>query len=508
MRDLFSMLDPGQLRAVKSDSQHILCLAGAGSGKTRVLTSRIFYLVKEKEIEPENILAITFTRNAAREMRERLLNMGIDSRKMWCQTFHSAAFRILRENFESAAKLKVVADIEQGKVFKNCIERLKRDKNFALRMNDYLEENNWPEYLLIEQAIKVIKECKSRSITVPDLVKRIKIVKDEEVREFYRLVFAIFSFYQKFMFKNNIFDFEDFINKAIDLLEGDKKTLKRYQKKFKYILVDEFQDVNFTQVRFLDLLNYEKNNLFVVGDDWQSIYGWRGGDVNYILRFRKKYGKNCKAIVLPYNYRSDGNIVQAASKMIRKNRRQYRKKIKNFHEKKAKIRLVKVKNNKEEIKFVLRKIREFVRMPDGHECARMRKKADKKLISRLRARENKIMIIGRNWKVLAPYIERLDETKIFITTIHGAKGMEKDIVFIVGLHAGRHGFPHVKEDYEIMKVVRDAGIGERLAEERRCFYVAVTRAKKVLYLMTVKDKESRFVREIPRRFVRILTPKG
>ncbi len=479
MRDLFSKLDPGQLQAVKSNSQHILCLAGAGSGKTRVLTSRIFYLIKKKGVRPENILAITFTRNAAQEMKERLLNMGIDARKMWCQTFHSTAFRILRENFKSAKKMKIVADKEQNKVFVNCIKSLQKNKQFALKMNDYLEENNWPEYMFIEQAVKVIKECKSRSITVPDLVKRAKEIGDEDTREFYRLVYFIFSFYQKFIFRNSIFDFEDLINKAINLLEGDEKILEKYQRKFKYILVDEFQDVNFTQVRFLDLLNYEENNLFVVGDDWQSIYGWRGGDVSYILKFKKKYGKNCEAIILPYNYRSDGNIVQAASKMIRKNRKQYRKRIKNFHEKKARIRLIKVKNNKEELRFILGRLKKILR----------------------KIKSDQIMIIGRNWKVLAPYIERLDKTKIFITTIHGAKGMERDIVFIVGLHAGRHGFPHVKEDYEIMKVIRDASIGERLAEERRCFYVAVTRAKKILYLMTVKDKESKFIGEIPRRYL-------
>ncbi len=487
MSDLLSKLDPGQLKAVTSDSKHILCLAGAGSGKTRVLTSRVFNLVKNNNVKPENILAITFTRNSAREMRERLQKMGIDSKKMWCQTFHAVAFRILRENFKSAKQIKIVTDKNQDKLFKLCIAKLSMNKKFALRYHDYLEENNWPEYLFFEQITKVIKECKSRSLTLIDIVKRAKKISDDDAKNFYRLLYLIFSYYQKYLFLNNYFDFEDLMNKAIELLANDKKVLNYYQNKFKHILVDEFQDVNFTQVKFLNLLNDKSNNLFVVGDDWQAIYGWRGGNIKYILDFKIKYKNSCEAIILPYNYRSDGYIVNSASKIIRKNKKQFNKKIRPYWPYKNKILIFKAKDKKEEFEFVINEIKMILK----------------------KHKHKQIMILGRNWKVLAPYIEKFgvgtEQCSVpTITTIHSAKGMESDIVFIVGLHSGRHGFPHVKEDYEIMKVIRDTSMNEKLCEERRCFYVGITRAKKILYLITIKDRESKFVEEIPKRFVKIL----
>ncbi|MFA6295749.1 MAG: ATP-dependent helicase [Patescibacteria group bacterium] len=492
MLDYLKKLDPGQLQASTSKSKHILCLAGAGSGKTRVLTSRVFNLVKNNKINPENILAITFTRNAAKEMKERLIKMDVNANLMWVSTFHATAFKILRENFRNASKIKIITDKNQDKMFKFCIDKLCENKKFALAYKDYLEENNWPEYLFFEEVTKIIKECKSRSLTLADIVKRAKLISDCDSKNFYRLLFLIFSYYQKYLFLHNYFDFEDLMNKAIELLVNDKKVLKHYQNKFKHILVDEFQDVNFTQVKFLDLLNNKNNNLFVVGDDWQAIYGWRGGNIGFILDFKKKYKETCESIVLPFNYRSDGYIVNSASKIIRKNKKQYRKKIKPFWPFKNKILVFKAKDKREEVEFVLSEIKKI--------------------------KKQNIMILGRNWKVLAPYIERFNQKTLgflrkkpsvasvpTITTIHSAKGMESDIVFLVGLHSGRHGFPQVKEDYEIMKVIRDASLEERLSEERRCFYVGVTRAKKILYLCTIKNRESRFVEEIPKRFVKILT---
>ncbi|MDD3887819.1 MAG: ATP-dependent helicase [Patescibacteria group bacterium] len=483
MADLLSKLDFGQLKAATSKSKHILCLAGAGSGKTRVLTSRVFNLVKNN-IKPENILAITFTRNSAKEMRERLQKMGVDSKKIWCQTFHAAAFKILRENYKSVKKIRIITDKNQDQLFKLCIAKLCLNKKFALCYQDYLKENNWPEYLFFEQITKVIKECKSRSLTLVDVIKRAKLISDDDAKNFYRLLYLIFKFYQKYLFLNNYFDFEDLMNKAIELLSQDNLILQHYQNKFQHILVDEFQDVNFTQVRFLNLLNNKDNNLFVVGDDWQAIYGWRGGNIGYILDFQRKY-RDCEKIILPFNYRSDGYIVNAASKVIRKNKRQYKKKIKSFWPHKNKIFIFKAKDKKEELNFVLKRIKILLK----------------------RYKQEQIMLLGRNWKVLASYIDKLKRTKVLITTIHSAKGMEREVVFIIGLHSGRHGFPYIKEDYEIMKVIRDSNMNERLCEERRCFYVGITRAKKILYLCTIKNRESKFVEEIPKRFLKILNKK-
>lgn len=482
--DFLLNLDKGQRRAVISLSQYILCLAGAGSGKTRVLTSRIFYLINKLKIKPENILAITFTRSAAREMLYRLLFMRTNVQNLWCRTFHSLCYRILREI--SDKNFKVIDQAAQDKILKQSITDLQRNKDFAYNLNSFIEENDWTLNLFFEETFKVIKECKSRFISSRDLMRKAEEVRDDETSEFLKLISFIFESYQRKLKEINVFDFSDLMNRTIFLLERKKTLLSYYQRKFKFILVDEFQDVNLSQVKLLELLTGKKNNLFVVGDDWQSIYGFRGGNVKYILDFKKKY-QNCESIILPYNYRSDGNIVEAANKVIKRNFRQTRKKIKPFHPSNIKIKLVRVGNNDQKENFVMEVV--------------------KKLIAQ-GIKEKEIMVLGRTWKQVESFLENFPKMglrNIRVTTIHGAKGQEAEAVFIVGLIKGRRGFPYIKDDYEIMKIFREANKNERLEEERRMFYVAMTRAKKLLFLITEKDNESIFVRELPRKYLKEIT---
>jgi len=474
-------LDSGQNIAVASQNQHILCLAGAGSGKTKVLTKRIYYLVNKLTIDPGNILAITFTKNASLEMLERLNLLKIDTDKLWCKTFHSSCYCILREN-DKKSLLNIINETKQNNILKYLINRLSENKEFGYRMARFKEENNWPDYLFYEEIVKVIHECKNYSVSPQEIAKKCKKERGEDVLEFYRIFYIIYFKYCEFMAKNAFYDFSDLITKTITLLTNKPKLLKHYQDKFKYILVDEFQDVNYPQFRLISLLKGHYNNLFAVGDDWQAIYGFRGSDVGFILKFKKLFPQNNKIITLPYNYRSDSNIVNAASNFIHKNRYQCRKKIKSYKPKNIKIKIFSSKSEKENFNFILKSIR--------------------KLLDR-GISQNEIMILARNWKNLDIYTKFLPKfgfKKININTIHGSKGLESDIVFLVGLHRGRGGFPYIKEDHEIMKIIKKTPLKLRLEEERRCFYVGITRARKLLFLITEKDNESRFIREIPRRY--------
>lgn len=486
-------LDNGQLAAVTSNFQYILCLAGAGSGKTRVLATRIFYLVKRKEIPPSNILAVTFTKNSAKEMKRRIEKMGVDVRNLWCSTFHSACYRILREFLH--IKLNVLAHGESEKIIEILLEKPK-DKNFKLEYNDFLREYNWPGYLFFEEALKVISECKSRSISPRNLARKVSNERNEDVKAFYKILIPLYFRYQQYLNKMKVWDFLELVRNTLELLWKNKSIRKKYQNKFNHILVDEFQDVNYGQVRFLDLLVHKtNNNLFAVGDDWQSIYGWRGGDVSYTLGFKRKYQKfspgKVKVITIPYNYRSDGNIVYSASKFVMKNKKQFRKKIKAFNKPKIKINLILVNGRENEFLFVRRTI--------------LRLSQNKKL---------SFMILGRTWMSLRFFLRNRkmiekesclnEKYRLFISTIHGAKGMEADIVFFIGLHMGRNAFPDTREAPDILRVVNPAKKNERLAEERRNFYVGITRAKKKLFLIAEKDNESIFVKELAKRFLKRL----
>ncbi len=481
MFNLLKNLDSGQREAVISSSKHILCLAGAGSGKTRVLTSRIYYLVYKLNINPENILAITFTKNASIEMKERLKSLKIDINKIWCKTFHSTSYYILKE-INAKGSLNILNEAKQDGILQYIIKKLSENKEFSYKMARFKEENNWPDYLFHEEVLKIIHECKNYSISPQEIVKRCKRERNQDTLEFYRLFYVIYLKYCQFMTQNKFYDFSDLILKSIKLLKNNPKLLKYYKHKFKYILVDEFQDVNYPQVQLISLLKGKNNNLFAVGDDWQSIYGWRGSDVSFILKFKKIFKENNKVITLPYNYRSDSYIVRAASKFIYKNRYQCKKKIKSHHPKLNKIKIFRGKNEEDNILFVT--------------------KAIKKIIKHGISPDN-IMILGRNWKNLNIYIKNLPKLNlknIKINTIHGSKGLESDIIFLVGLYRGRGGFPYIKEDHEIMKVIKKTPLKLRLEEERRCFYVGMTRARKLLFLITEKDHESRFIGEIPRRY--------
>ena len=297
----YDTLNPMQREAVFHTEGPLLVLAGAGSGKTRVLTHRIAYLIEEKRVAPWNIMAITFTNKAAAEMRERVDKIvGEGAEAIWVSTFHSSCVRILRR----------------------FIDRLGYDTNFTIYDGD-------DQKTLMKQVLKKMqadpKQFKERAVLSRiSAAKNDRITADEfeqqagaDFRE--KKIAQIYREYQKELKKNNALDFDDLLVKTVELFEANADVLEYYQDKFRYIMVDEYQDTNTVQFRFVSLLAAKYRNLCVVGDDDQSIYKFRGANIENILSFEKAF-PGARVIKLEQNYRSTQSILNAANEVIRHNR--------------------------------------------------------------------------------------------------------------------------------------------------------------------------------------------
>lgn len=292
-------LNPQQREAVLNTEGHVLVLAGAGSGKTRVLTERIAYLIREKKISPERILAFTFTNKAAGEMKARvesLLTRG--DLTMWVGTFHATGLRILRREAKHIG-------------FSNNFAVFDEDDSISL-IRDIVKKRGWN---LDEYPPPSIRSRISRwknSLVPPD--EALKGARDREEE----LDAQIYRSYSDSLRRCNAFDFDDLITRVVELFTAHPKVKKRYARQFRYVLVDEFQDTNTIQMLMIDMLASHHENLFVVGDDDQAIYGWRGATIDNILQFDRVYGDTV-TIRLEENYRSTSRILEAANALISHN---------------------------------------------------------------------------------------------------------------------------------------------------------------------------------------------
>jgi DNA helicase-2/ATP-dependent DNA helicase PcrA len=298
--DYLDKLNKEQREAVLHTEGPLLIFAGAGSGKTRVLTYRIAYLIEEKGVYPSNIIAITFTNKAAKEMKERVQSLIDNSENMWISTFHSACVRILRKNVEGLKDYKknfVIYDAkDQESLVKECLKELN------------LNEKNFP-FRVVSAEISRAKDM----LLTPDKYhdRNMHDIRKRKLADIYKL-------YQQKLQKNNAMDFDDILNKTIELFELNPDILQYYQNKFKYIMVDEYQDTNFSQYTLIRMLAGQHKNLCVVGDDDQSIYSWRGADIGNILNFEKDF-PGAKVVKLEQNYRSTQVILDAANSVIKNN---------------------------------------------------------------------------------------------------------------------------------------------------------------------------------------------
>ncbi len=300
MSNLFTGLNDKQQEAVLHFEGPLLILAGAGSGKTRVLTHRIAYLIEEHQVNPYNILALTFTNKAAKEMRDRVDNIVTDgAQNIWVSTFHSTCVRILRR----------------------YIDHLGYDRNFTIYDSD-------DQKTLMKDICKHLnidtKKYRERTFlnaisSAKDELKTPAQYADEVAKEYNKKIFGtVYKEYQKRLKQNNALDFDDLIMLTVQLFRENAEVLDYYQQRFQFILVDEYQDTNTAQFTFLSLLASRYQNLCVVGDDDQSIYKFRGANIYNILNFEKIFPA-AKTIRLEQNYRSTGNILQAANEVIKNN---------------------------------------------------------------------------------------------------------------------------------------------------------------------------------------------
>lgn len=672
-------LNEKQKASILSEAKRILVLAGAGSGKTKTVISKLLYLIFEKNVKPSSILAITFTKNAANEMIDRLivssdttntydafiqnktttlLQKDTERRKriqeqpwisnLTIRTFHSLCYKILRDNgnpvFDNKFKLITDNSVEEvgvelkgmdilsnekpkeiiGKmlilackdrsyflklkryILDYYVDKISLDKEMKSYVNEgqrtyttlkgetvkskserdiadwlfrhnikyvyekvtnfkdfnfkpdffipqanlYLEhvtdksysmENKEKQFIqsgkncvityesimnnsmlfnlameriikgkITEEITEVIslnyeEEFKSYHNKVDEFLKTVMRLQSmikgeginplsllnkssssehERIRVFYELTIPLIKSYKNYCTNKSYVDFDDLIILTVKLLTENPDVRSFYQNKYNYLMVDEFQDVNGLQVKLLDLLLKPDNQLFCVGDDWQSIYGFRGSDVEYIVNFEKHYN-NCEVYKLDMNYRSTQTIVGASNEVIKHNKNQISKDIKAFKQAPSKIQIYRAKSlDVDGVDFLVEEVRKLYKNGLG---------------------KDDILVLYRRSKMFSPYLSALKENKLFVSskTIHASKGLEAKAVFIIGLKEGNGGFPDIWLDDAIFRVVKDVKYDILLEEERRLFYVAITRAKDELFLITELGNESSFVDEIPKHFFQI-----
>ncbi len=342
-------LNPMQLEAVKSVHGPLLILAGAGSGKTRALTYRMIYLISEGEASPSEILAVTFTNKAAREMEQRcwkaLDEFGIPlSEPPWISTFHSTCTKILREHIH-------LLDYQPFFNIYDASDSLQLIKKILATLN--INDKAYPA-----KGFKAkIDEAKSSALLPDDLPQKNDSLMDDKQIEVYK-------YYEEELKKANSIDFSGLLLKTYELFRNYPAILEMYQDRFRFIMVDEYQDTNHVQYLIVKMLAQKYKNICVVGDEDQSIYSWRGADIRNILDFEKDFD-NCKMIKLEQNYRSSKNIVEAATHLIKNNSQRKEKELFTNNNEGSKILIKEVNTDYDEARFVLSKIRHLTEV-DTH----------------------------------------------------------------------------------------------------------------------------------------------
>jgi DNA helicase-2/ATP-dependent DNA helicase PcrA len=337
---LLDQLNPVQLDAVTYTEGPLLILAGAGSGKTRVLTHRIAYLLEQGLAAPDEVLAITFTNKAAAEMKDRVaLLVGPDSRKMWVSTFHAFCARVLRIHAEKLGyrrEFTIYDSGDQVRLVRRCITELGKDPK---RFN--------PRAFHAQ-----ISTAKNLLLDASDYLRQTEGYMAENVAEVYDL-------YQKRLYENNAMDFDDLIMQTVALLEVFPEVRERYQRRFKYIHVDEYQDTNHAQYRLVNILAATHRNLCVVGDDDQSVYSFRGADIRNILDFERDYPE-AKVVRLEQNYRSTQTILDAANAVVANNASRKAKELWTAGDEGERIRVFTAADDYAEARFVVSEILRLV----------------------------------------------------------------------------------------------------------------------------------------------------
>ena len=446
-------LDNNQKEAIYTNEVNTLVLAGAGSGKTLTIVGKINYLIKELNIDPKEILCISFTNDSVNNLKEKI-EYDVD-----IYTFHKLAVEIINDYKKSITIVSNYLDFIVNEIFLSIINNideklLKTISNSIISFINLFKNYNY-EYTYFD---KLLKKNKSKLLEV---IKKIYVIYDDELKS------------------TNYVDFNDIINLSIKLIKNTG--LKRY---YKYIIIDEFQDISKNRYELIMAIRNSCNSkIFAVGDDFQSIYKFAGSNINLITNFKKYFGYT-KIIKIVNTYRNSSDLIEVASKFIMKNKNQIKKRLISNKRKYKPIKIIYYSKN-ENIKF-----KKLLNMLDGN-----------------------ILILGRNNYDLN---DILDEEIIFendiqyknrhfdFKTVHKSKGLEEENVIVINMNDSIYGFPNKKRD-DITKLLlpKEKYLYE---EERRLFYVALTRTKNNVYLFSSSKNPSIFIKEIVknRKYIEVL----
>ena len=491
-------LDKEQFNIATSKDKELLVVAGAGSGKTFTIVGRIWYLINIKKVKPEEILCISYTKEASTSLKNKLLKeFNID---MNVYTFHKLAINILRDK-------NIDFTIASSDLLELCIEEYLRvdilEYPEQLKYLRFILKINWHsnnEYLKIlddkkveiDKFIKVVStfiklyKCNGYEINYfQEILDKLNKKVLKRIDCYYILIiFNIYIKYSKYLIDNNEFDFDDLILEATKVVKKSK-----YIKKFNYIIIDEYQDSSYIRFNLIKEIVTSNNSYYMaVGDDFQSIYKFSGSDINLFINFLKYFPKG-KILKIQTTYRNSQELVNIAGSFIMQNKKQIRKEMRANNHINKPLKIVYYDNE----------AKDFYKL-----CLYLK-------------RNNKcnILVLGRNNNDIKKYIGdkllltednriilKRDKAKMTINymTIHRSKGLECDDIVIINLKDEALGFPSKIEQDKILEYIRKDTKKDFLEEERRLFYVALTRAKKNVYLFTPKKKGSIFVKELDKNY--------
>ncbi len=473
-----------QKKAILSNNTQILCIAGAGSGKTTVLTKRIEFLIKYKSVDPARILAITFTRKARAEMMQRLERIPGMS-QVQVETFNSFCEQLLKKHNHELynREVRVITYSEKFGVMNRALASIGMGMERATTIyftstQKRLKTKEQLANIFMNDCFFIRDYLKLKSYDVGTLAKTISSAK---------LVFDICKFIDTYMAEHGLRDFADQLTDTMALFAKRPSLIPRYD----HILIDEFQDVNSTQIHLIDRL--AAPNIFAVGDPRQSIYGWRGSDIRYLLHFREKY-PNSQLLMLTQNYRSSPAIVTLINESIKEMGLLDLKSAVRAEGSSGEVRLVQFDTEALEFEFVIQKIiSSNISRKEIFVLARTNKQLVE-LSALLQAR--RISHVLRSDE-LRKTVEA-QEQDITLATIHAIKGLEAEMVFVIG--CTQNNFPCRGTEHPVVEMVKLEEY-DKEEEEKRLFYVAMSRAKKTLYLSYFGSKHTSYITPAMRHFL-------
>lgn len=447
-------LNDKQKEAVLYNNGPELVLAGAGSGKTKVLTTKIAYLINNLDVSPYNILAITFTNKAAKEMETRVYDMvGVTAKNIQISTFHSFGLKIIREN-SAALGYKSNFDIMDSDDSLTVVKKILKDKGYdPKKFNPRAIRNK-------------ISSAKNALVTPQEFERYV-------AGDFEKVTLEVYTEYQNKLFKNNSVDFDDLLILPIKLFREHKDILENYQERYKYILIDEYQDTNDAQYKLTHLLADKYKNIMVVGDDFQSIYSFRGANYKNILNFEKDY-PNAKVVLLEQNYRSTSTILDAANDVIKNNKEKKDKKLWTNNGKGEKIKYYRAFNEKDEANYVSRKIKEFAAHGASYKDIAIlyRTNAQSRVLEEEMLRENiPYRVVG------SFYFYNRKEIKDLIAYLRLIHNTDDDVSLLRVINTPKRGIG--------LKTIEN--LEEKAERNNISLYDAIDSGKELLFKQTIED---------------------